>query len=109
MKKRIANLVVAAVMLIGSFNLAASAAIQRRYIPCDNCGIGRIIETGTSTTQWHDAGVIGFCFHGGTSRVNDIYMGRTITTSYHCTNCSSGYDHTYEEIASYCPFLGTFF
>ena len=109
MKKRIVNLVIAAVMLIGSFNLTASAAIQRRYIPCDNCLIGRIAERGTTVTQWHDAGIIGYCIHGGTSRQNDVYMARTVTVEYRCSHCSSGYDHTYEEIANYCPFLEAFF
>lgn len=74
--------------LIGSNAFAVNDS-EARYIPCEACWQGRVIEAGTTYGNWYNTGNVRECTHGGYPYYKDKEQNRTGTTRYSCTHCGS--------------------
>ena len=75
---------------------------EARYIACEACGQGRVIEAGTTYGNWYDTAAVRECTHGGYPYYKDKEQNRLCTTYYTCTHCGSTSYYTFTESRWIC-------
>lgn len=109
MKKIVASLltIITCLTLFCSTAFAADETIMpMRYMPCDICNNGRVLESGTEYSSWHDTGEVRTCTHNHAPYYNDKQQVRTATVLYTCTNCGATAPVVRTEYRWVCLFPG---